>query len=771
MPTFAQTSFSQPAVHTQQTQTNPTGQQYPNNVQTQQFQQFQTATVSANNAKFPYLEKEKYEIWAMKMEYWIQNADHNLWRIVQQGNSPKRLGKDAKGNTIVHPPVSLDEHVAVQRENKVRTLGIWMAVKARQASNDDINLKVSKSPSFPSSWSHVALTLKNKRWPESMFAAAPTHSAFHWNCCSGSKLLFSDQQHHAAEKTRTNELQKVLWMMAGHDADNMVMIFLYAADEFAMWEFLPKAQKEKEEWEVKFEATLARFEKWKESSKNLKKLIDSSMSTRTKIGLGFQAYFGVDEVFDLSTYLECILLRPTQRHHASCDSSLKTQTKDIPPADDIMTLPKSDIEDPNSTTGSPNCDFYNCVDSVPCNSKAASVSAGSRKSPASDQQSILLGRRISPASVPAGRSDSAASRKQPAVHSVVLHIYMVGLMPANFDSGAQEVEQEKRKACCFVPNQGWHCNFCSGDGRISGKGTIRTFKADFENVYYVESCSTLTYFLCGTKKSRKHDLYTFHISDLQPEQKHMGLLVLPISGIDQKYYSLVVTDDFSRFSWTFFLGTKDETFYVLKEFIALIENQLNKKGIKRDIAILEPHNKMGLLREKNRTLIEAARTMLADSKLPTMFWTEAVSTACYVLNRVSITNPHNKTPYELISGKIMQLFILETGLVLWERNADYAEELARLQIKNMKLGRCLPIWIMLGCSAVKDSAGIDSVVRAPDGIVFADGVSTGSPSADSDPADGHPADSFTPAGSVEPADKSNPAVSSSVSVDLNSCIC
>ncbi|GJW25209.1 putative ribonuclease H-like domain-containing protein [Tanacetum coccineum] len=47
--------------------------------------------------------------------------------------------------------------------------------------------------------------------------------------------------------------------------------------------------------------------------------------------------------------------------------------------------------------------------------------------------------------------------------------------------------------------------------------------------------------------------------------------------------------------------------------------------------------------------------MLADSKLPTMFWTEAVSMACYVLNRVSITNPHNKTPYELISGKVPQI--------------------------------------------------------------------------------------------------------------------
>ncbi|GJS75539.1 putative ribonuclease H-like domain-containing protein [Tanacetum coccineum] len=55
---------------------------------------------------------------------------------------------------------------------------------------------------------------------------------------------------------------------------------------------------------------------------------------------------------------------------------------------------------------------------------------------------------------------------------------------------------------------------------------------------------------------------------------------------------------------------------------------------------------------KNRTLIEAARTMLADSKLPTMFWTEAVRTACYVLNRVLVTSPHNKTPYALLTGNI-----------------------------------------------------------------------------------------------------------------------
>ncbi|GJT57750.1 putative ribonuclease H-like domain-containing protein [Tanacetum coccineum] len=53
----------------------------------------------------------------------------------------------------------------------------------------------------------------------------------------------------------------------------------------------------------------------------------------------------------------------------------------------------------------------------------------------------------------------------------------------------------------------------------------------------------------------------------------------------------------------------------------------------------------------NWTLIEAARTMLADSKLPTTFWAEAVSTACYVQNRVLVVKPHNKTPYELFHSR------------------------------------------------------------------------------------------------------------------------
>ncbi|GJV04630.1 putative ribonuclease H-like domain-containing protein [Tanacetum coccineum] len=143
----------------------------------------------------------------------------------------------------------------------------------------------------------------------------------------------------------------------------------------------------------------------------------------------------------------------------------------------------------------------------------------------------------------------------------------------------------------------------------------------------------------------------------------------------KKMYCLVVTDDYSRFSWVFFLATKDETSGILKSFITGVENLIDqrvkvircdngtefknkemnqfceRKGIKREFSVARTPQQNGVAERKNRTLIEAARTMLADSKLPTTFWAEAVNTACYVQNRVLVIKPHNKTPYELFLGR------------------------------------------------------------------------------------------------------------------------
>nr|GEU32013.1 hypothetical protein [Tanacetum cinerariifolium] len=84
------------------------------------------------------------------------------------------------------------------------------------------------------------------------------------------------------------------------------------------------------------------------------------------------------------------------------------------------------------------------------------------------------------------------------------------------------------------------------------------------------------------------------------------------------------------------LSKLDETSGILKKFITEIKNlkDLKVKIIRR-----------------NGTLIEAARTMLADAKLPVTFWAEVVNTACYVQNRVLVNKFHNKTPYELFNGR------------------------------------------------------------------------------------------------------------------------
>nr|GEX21926.1 hypothetical protein [Tanacetum cinerariifolium] len=133
---------------------------------------------------------------------------------------------------------------------------------------------------------------------------------------------------------------------------------------------------------------------------------------------------------------------------------------------------------------------------------------------------------------------------------------------------------------------------------------------------------------------------------------HMDLFgPTSVSNISHKWYFLVVTNDFSRFTWTFFLKTKDETSGILRKFITKIENlkdlkvkiircdngeefrnkELNdfcsQKGIKREFSNARTPQQNSVAERRNRLLIEAVRTM------------------------VLVNKAHNKTPYELFNGR------------------------------------------------------------------------------------------------------------------------
>ncbi|KAJ9541256.1 hypothetical protein OSB04_027762 [Centaurea solstitialis] len=182
--------------------------------------------------------------------------------------------------------------------------------------------------------------------------------------------------------------------------------------------------------------------------------------------------------------------------------------------------------------------------------------------------------------------------------------------------------------------------------------------------------------LKGTQHKASHKSKSINIISAPLQLLHMDFFgPTNVMSIGKKSYCLVIIDDYSRFTWVFFLRTKDETSGLIKPFVIRIENQaglrvkvnrsdngtefknadLNsfceEKGIERQYSAPRTPQQNGVAERRNRTLIEAARTMLADSKLSITFWAEAVNTACYVQNRVLVVKSKGKTPYELFKKK------------------------------------------------------------------------------------------------------------------------
>jgi transposase InsO family protein len=139
-------------------------------------------------------------------------------------------------------------------------------------------------------------------------------------------------------------------------------------------------------------------------------------------------------------------------------------------------------------------------------------------------------------------------------------------------------------------------------------------------------------------------------------------------------YDLVIVDDYSCFTWMFILQDKNKTQEVLNKFLRMTQNKfdvkvkkirsdngtefkntqvkdfLDEEGIKHEFLAPYTPQQNRVAENKNRTLIEMARTMLDEYKTSDRFWAETINTTCHATNRLYLHKLLEKTSYDLLIG-------------------------------------------------------------------------------------------------------------------------
>nr|GEU36998.1 Gag-Pol polyprotein [Tanacetum cinerariifolium] len=188
-----------------------------------------------------------------------------------------------------------------------------------------------------------------------------------------------------------------------------------------------------------------------------------------------------------------------------------------------------------------------------------------------------------------------------------------------------------------------HLNFDTIND-LARKDLVRGLpRLKFEKGHLCSACQL------GKSKKHPHKPKTANTNLEVLNTLHMDLCgPMRVQTINRKKYILVIMDDYSWFTWVKFLRSKDET----------LEN--------------------GVVKRRNHTLIEAARTMLIFFKALMFLSAKAVATACYTKNRSLICTHHHKTPYELVHNKKPDLtFFRVFGALCYPTNDS--EDLGKLQ--------------------------------------------------------------------------------------------
>ncbi|KAJ9564242.1 hypothetical protein OSB04_000208 [Centaurea solstitialis] len=188
-----------------------------------------------------------------------------------------------------------------------------------------------------------------------------------------------------------------------------------------------------------------------------------------------------------------------------------------------------------------------------------------------------------------------------------------------------------------------HLNFKGLNKLVIGNLAIGIPDLRFQQEHLCSACQL------GKMKRVSHKSKLEHGTERPLQLIHMDLCgPMRVQSINGKNYVLVMVDDYSRYTWVQKVRSDHGTEFKNK----VLGGYLESVGIKHTFAAVRTPQQNGVVERRNRTSVEAARTMLAYSKLPMFLWAEAVDTACYTQNRSIVNNRFGKTPYELINNQV-----------------------------------------------------------------------------------------------------------------------
>nr|GEV69680.1 ribonuclease H-like domain-containing protein [Tanacetum cinerariifolium] len=184
--------------------------------------------------------------------------------------------------------------------------------------------------------------------------------------------------------------------------------------------------------------------------------------------------------------------------------------------------------------------------------------------------------------------------------------------------------------------------------------------------------------LCSSCELGKAKRKSFHTKLTPSSKRRLHLLHIDLCGlirvasINGKRYVLVIVDDYSRYTWTNFLKSMDETPESLHAYFVA-------EGILHQTFVAQTPEQNCVVERRNRTLVEAAQTMLSAAKVPLFFWAEAIETACFTQNLSLVIPRHEKTPYHIIndrkpSVKFFHIFGSTCYIVKDRENLDKMKE-------------------------------------------------------------------------------------------------